>query len=123
MNILIVDDEIDQLETIRRGLKSCGFKVCEASSAEEGLKILEAAKQEIDLILTDYRMQGMNGIQFLEAVRSKYGSFPVILMSGYADHSTKTNAMEYQCNSFLEKPFTLENLTGEINRVLTIHGH
>jgi len=121
VNILIVDDEIDQLETLRRGLRSRGYEVREATSAEEGLNILHSQSSEIDLVLTDYWMRGINGLQFLQAIRQRFGNFPVIMMSGYIQKSTLDSALNHDCDCFLEKPFTLERLTAEIDRALHYH--
>ena len=71
VNILIVDDEIDQLESLRRGLKSKGYGVFEALNADEALHILEHNLKDINMLLTDYIMPGKDGIELLNEVRSR----------------------------------------------------
>lgn len=119
MNILIVDDEVDQLESLRRGLKSKGFGVFEALNADEALHILDKKRKDISLLLTDYIMPGKDGIELLHEVRSRYGGFPVIMMSAYRTTDLLSNINKNVCDSFIQKPFTLSHLMGEIERLLS----
>ncbi len=116
MNILVVDDETVQLESLRRGLKTNGYDVLEALSAEEALAMLEREGSTIDMILTDYVMPGMNGIEFLKKIREKHPSLPVVMMTAYGAKDLVINALRNRCDSFIEKPFTLEELINEIER-------
>jgi CheY-like chemotaxis protein len=119
MNILIVDDDLTQLETLRRGLRSKGYNVLEASSGEEALNLFEDAKtNQIHLILTDYVMPEMNGIQLLKKIREKSNSLPVIIMTAYVKNDLLLNLMRLNCSSIIEKPFTLHKLNGEIQKCL-----
>jgi signal transduction histidine kinase len=115
MNILVVDDEKVQLETLRRGLGSKGHVVAEALSAEEALKHL-GSDTKIDLVLTDYAMPGMNGIELLRNIRESYGNLPVIMMTAYGEKDLIIDALRNRCDSFIEKPFTLDKLIQEIER-------
>lgn len=117
MNILIVDDEKDELETLRRGLRIKGYEISEALSPENALRILEKNQNAITLVITDYLMPNMNGIDFLKAIRERYGSLPVIMVSAYGSSQVLTEAIQNGCNGFLEKPFTLDQLNREIIRV------
>ncbi len=62
MNILVIDDEVVQVKSLKRGLRSLGYNVLESFSAEDGLKIIQSDTKKVNLILTDYAMPGMNGI-------------------------------------------------------------
>ena len=116
-SILIVDDEKVQIETLKRGLKIKGFKTFESLSGENALLILKENK-EINLIITDYSMPGMNGIELLGKIRQFDSKLPVIIMTAYGDKDIAVAAMKKNCNGFLDKPFSLENLLGEINRLI-----
>jgi len=121
MNILIVDDDLTQLETLRRGLRSKGYNVLEASSGKDALNFLQDGKtDQIHLILTDYVMPEMNGIDLLKKIREKSNSLPVIIMTAYVKNDLLLNIMRLNCNSIIEKPFTLNQLNGEIQKCLGI---
>ena len=118
MNILVVDDEVVQLESLRRGLRTRGYQVLEALSAEEALKCFTHSNMnKIDLVLSDYLMPGMNGIELLKRIRNHHGSLPVILMTAYGEKDLVIEALRNRCDSFIEKPFTLDQLMQEIERV------
>ena len=119
MRILVVDDDINLLESIGRGLRNKGFKVIQALSAEEALKHIDFDNESaIDLILADYIMPGMSGIDLLEKVREKSSSLPVIIMTAHWRKQIVIDAMRKSCNSFIEKPFTLDKLIKEIAIVI-----
>ncbi|MFH1625138.1 MAG: response regulator [Pseudomonadota bacterium] len=115
-NILVVDDEAVQVESLRRGLRSKGYQVLEAMSAEEALVQLEVNSDKIDIVLTDYLMPGKNGMDLLKAIRKTYGSLPVIIMTAYGEKDVIIEALRNRCDSFIEKPFTLDQLMEEIER-------
>jgi len=83
MNILLVDDEQFQIDTIKRGIRIHGHQVFAARSGEEALKYLEENHDESTLVITDYYMPGMNGITLLKSIREQYGDLPVILMTAF----------------------------------------
>lgn len=117
MNVLIVDDEKVQIETLRRGLRSKGHTVFSALSAEEAMERLEEKSQEIDFVITDYLLDGDDGLSLLRKIREKYGKLPVIMMTAYGEKKVLIDALRNGCNGFLEKPFTLEDLSAELARV------
>jgi len=118
MNILVVDDDMVQIESLRRGLRSQGHQVLGALSGAEALRrFTHSNTTKIDLVLSDYLMPGMNGIELLKKIRKNYGPLPVILMTAYGDRDLVIEALRNRCDSFIEKPFTLDQLMQEINRV------
>ena len=116
MNILVVDDEIVQIETISRGLRSKGHHVFDALNAEEALEKIRRNTPTIDVVLTDYAMPGMNGIGLLKKIRKMHRTLPVIMMTAYGDKNLVIDALRNRCDSFIEKPFTLEQLLRETER-------
>ncbi len=113
--VLIVDDEIVQIESLIRGLRISGYKAEGTESGAEALKILDSS---FDLVVTDFEMPGMNGLELLKEIRNKFSKIPVILTSAFGDKDLVVDAMHKKCNGFLDKPFTLDVLIDEINKVL-----
>ena len=119
MNILVVDNNAVWLETLKRGLSISGHEVIEAMGANEALMNLSNPDTPgIDLVLTDYVMGQMNGIELLKEIRKKYGALPVILMTAYEEKVLLLDAFRNHCNGFIEKSSTLDQLMQEINRVM-----
>ncbi len=81
--ILCVDDEPNILTALRRLFRPLGYEVLIAESGEAGLKVLESA--EVDIVVSDMRMPGMDGTQFLECVRIRWPDTVRLLLTGYAD--------------------------------------
>jgi DNA-binding NtrC family response regulator len=119
MNILVVDDEKVQIETLRRALRSKGYQVFEALNAIEALDHLESMTYRIDMVLTDYVMPGKDGIELLKKIREKYGELPVLIMTAYGEKSMLIDAIRNRCDGFIEKPFNVDQLINEIQRVMS----
>jgi CheY-like chemotaxis protein len=119
MNILIVDNNALWLETLKRGLNIGGHEVVEAMSANEAMMNLSNPNTHgIDLVLTDFVMPEMNGIELLKEIRKNFGSLPVVIMTAYVEKVLLIDAFRNHCNGFIEKSFTLDQLMQEINRVM-----
>ena len=84
MNILVVDDEAVMVESIRIGLESSGYHVIGAFGAQQALDMLNNVGCNIDLVVTDYLMPKMNGLDLLGAVRKSHPTLPIIIMTAYA---------------------------------------
>lgn len=119
MKILVVDDELDQLESLRRGLRSKGYSVLVALGVPQALDCLHEAGADIDLVLTDYAMPVMCGLELLEKIRARYGELPVIMMTAYGRKDLVIEALHHRCNGFIEKPFTLDGLVLEIEKAVS----
>ncbi len=119
MNILVVDNNSVWLETLKRGLKISGHEVMEAMSANEALMNLSNPNTPgIDLVLTDYVMAEMNGIELLKEIRKNFGSLPVVIMTAYVEKVLLIDAFRNHCNGFIEKSFTLDQLMQKIKKVM-----
>jgi CheY-like chemotaxis protein len=120
MNILVVDDDVIWLQTLKRGLRTRGYQTLEALDANQALeKLSNPNTPAIDLVLTDYLMSEINGIELLKEIRMNYGGYlPVIIMTAYAENSLLIEAFRNHCNGFIEKSSTLDQLMQEINRVM-----
>ena len=115
--ILIVDDEVEQLRTLQIGLRRRNYEVMTASKPDEALQKLFEDATRFDMVLTDYAMPGMNGLEFLKKIRIDHKDLFVILMTAYGKKEVIVDALRNQCNGFIEKPFTMEELIEEIERV------
>jgi response regulator RpfG family c-di-GMP phosphodiesterase len=89
--ILCVDDETSILSALKRVFRTQGFTVFTANSGQEGLAVLE--KEAVDVVVSDMRMPGMDGAQFLEQVFSRWPSTKRILLTGYADATSTIAAI------------------------------
>ena len=81
--VLLVDDEPSILKSLKRLFIDTDYKFFTATSGEQGLELCE--KEEFALIITDYRMPQMTGVEFLAKVKEKYPDTIRIVLSGYAD--------------------------------------
>jgi len=117
MNILVVDDEAVLVESIKIGLQSRGYRVIAAYGAKEALDCLRHGGQRIDMVITDYLMPEMSGIDLLIKIRKMAPDLPVVLMTAYGETKLVVEAMKNKCDGFIEKPFTLDRLTAEIEDI------
>ena len=117
MNILLVDDELILIESLKIWLEIKGYKVFSATSAQQALNLLRTKGHMIDLVITDYMMPAMNGMELLVAIRKIYPPLPVMIMTAYAETSLVIEALRNHCDAFIEKPFTPETLVSEIERI------
>ena len=118
LNILVVDDEMIQVETISRGLRSRGYGVTRAHNGDEALEKIHEETGKIDMVITDYAMPGMNGLGLLKNIRKTHQSMPVIMMTAYGEKELIIEALRNRCDSFIEKPFTLDQLLTEAERAM-----
>ncbi len=121
MNILVVDDERIQLETLKRGLRMKGHTVFEALDAKAAFDHLHDPNKKIDLVLADYILHGIDGHEFLRRLREENKTIPFIMITAYSDKEIALKILKDGCNGYLEKPFTLNELIDEINRVKNQH--
>jgi DNA-binding NtrC family response regulator len=117
-NILIVEDEAKLKRLLELNLGDGGFTTHSAGDAEEGLKIL--GRESIDLILTDFKLPGMNGLEFLKAIRRVKAEVPVILMTAYGSVEAAVEAMRSGASNYVLKPFSLEEIKRVVRKELEV---
>ena len=117
--ILFVDDEPSMLRVMKMGMRSMTgeWDMEFAASGEEGMALVE--KQPFDVIVSDMRMPGMNGAQFLNHVLRHHPHTVRIILSGYSDLSEVVNCVGLT-HQFLEKPCSLDDLKGCLKRVTQV---
>jgi DNA-binding NtrC family response regulator len=114
--ILIVEDEDKLRRILELQLVDSGLDAVKAASAEEALPLIDRA----DLILTDFKLPGMSGLEMLQLVRKQNTQVPVIVMTAFGTIENAVEAMKAGASDFLLKPFDLEHLTAVINKALEI---
>ena len=117
--ILVVDDEPDMLENLTTILKRAGFESVSCAGGAEALACLP--RENPDLIVTDLKMRGMDGVELLERVRTENGAIPLIMITGYATIEAAVEAMKRGAADFLAKPFPPEELLLKVQRVLEVN--
>ena len=116
--ILIVDDDASLLRLLSLRLEKEGFDVLEASSAEQALAVLAA--QRADLLISDIRMGGMDGLQLFEEVNRTHPSLPVILLTAHGNIPDAVRATRKGVFSYLTKPVEARALMAEVDRALAL---
>src|SRR5690242_16094351 len=114
--ILVVDDEEKLRRVIELQLSTAGFEVDKAASAEEALKLVERA----DLVLTDLKLPGMDGLELLAAIRRQNMLSPVVVMTAFGSIEIAVQAMKAGAADFLLKPFSLDHLMAVIQKALEL---
>lgn len=116
--ILAVDDEEHILELLQYNLENDGYHMLKAESGEEALKLLET--NEIDMVLLDIMLPGMDGIEVLRTIRSHqhYKKLPVIMLTAKSDEISKVVGLEVGADDYLSKPFGVHELLARIKAVL-----
>ena len=123
-NILVVEDEAKMLRLLELQLQGAGYAVSMADSAERGLEILERNSDhpgKFSLVITDLRLPGMDGLEFLKKVQSSYPLLPIIVMTAFGTVETAVEAMKAGASDYVLKPFSLEDLMITIDKVLELH--
>lgn len=116
--ILLVEDEAPVRMFSVRALANKGYDVMQAENAEIALKIVEEKGNEIDLIVSDVMMPGIDGPTMITKVREKYPDMKVIFISGYGEDAFgKSFGSEREFN-FLPKPYSLKDLASKVKEVI-----
>jgi two-component system nitrogen regulation response regulator GlnG len=106
--LLLIDDEVDVQYSFRRIFDGSDIELHTASSGEEGLRLIPTLKP--DLVLSDIRMAGLNGLETLRRIRQLDPQLPVILMTAYGTTQTAIEAMKLGAYDYLLKPFDVPRL-------------
>lgn len=116
--ILLVEDEAPVRTFAARALRNKGYTVNEADCAETALEFMRQHGTEVDLIVTDVIMPGMNGPTMIENLTADYPDIKVIFISGYAEDIFMNSYGSERSFNFLAKPFTLKQLASKVKEVM-----
>ncbi len=114
IKILILDDEKQFTEELSGFFQGSDYESFEANTAEEGRKILQ--DHEIDLLILDVRLPGVNGLDILKEVKIQYPAMEVIIISAHGDMDTVIKAMRFGAFDYLRKPFRYIDIQIAIER-------
>lgn len=114
--LLLIDDEADVQYSFRRIFDAPDLQLFTASSGEEGVRMIERVKP--DLVISDIRMTGMNGLETLRRIRQLDPKMPVLLMTAYGTTQTAIEAMKLGAYDYLLKPFDVPRLKELVARAL-----
>jgi len=115
-SILVVDDAPETLEVLRRNLESEGYRVVTAPGVADALAVLESTP--IDLVITDYKMPKVSGLDLVRHVRENLKDTEVVMITGYASIEGAIEAIKIGAEEYLSKPFTDEELFEAVRRAL-----
>ncbi len=117
--ILIVEDEAKMRRLLELNLGEDGFATLSAGDAESGLKLLR--ENTVDLVVTDLKLPGMNGLEFLQTVKRQNAAIPVVVMTAFGTVETAVEAMKAGASDYVLKPFSLNEMRMVIRKELDVH--
>ena len=116
IKLLIVDDETGIIDEVKSFFEEEGYEVYGADTAKEGIECLIEVKP--DLLLIDMKLPDMSGLNVLRICKESFPATKIIVNTGYVDQSVIDEAERLGRDAFLQKPFNLERLKEEFNRLL-----
>jgi DNA-binding NtrC family response regulator len=118
MKILVVDDEKNIRKLYETELRKDGYEIVTAESGEEALEKIE--KDDVDLVVLDIRLEGMDGIDCLRTIMEKRRDLPVVLNSAYSTY--KQDFASWMADAYVVKSSDLTELKDTIKKVLVARG-
>lgn len=118
MKILVIEDEEKLRRVIQLHLSSQGHDVSTTAVAEDAL--WQVSTETYDLILTDLKLPGMDGLSLLDSIHHQKPELPVIVMTAFSNVETAVDAMKKGATDFLQKPFSLDHLSTIVNKALEV---
>ena len=112
-NVLLVDDEVSFVETFSERLELRNFEISKAFSGEEALRILEE-NQNVEVVILDVKMPGMDGIETLTAIKRKNPLVEVMMLSGHADVESAIEGMKQGAYDYLMKPVDMDQIITKV---------
>ncbi|MFN9691847.1 MAG: response regulator [Vampirovibrionales bacterium] len=119
MNVLVVDDSAVMRKVIIRELKQCGIE--DVTEATDGIEGLEAAsKESFDLILMDWNMPGLLGIDVVRKLREAQITTPIMMVTTEGERNNVVIAIQAGANNYLVKPFSSEDFSQKIEQLRAV---
>ncbi|HII40381.1 MAG TPA: response regulator [Thermoplasmata archaeon] len=118
--LLIVDDDQGMRENLAELFGSLGYDVRTAANTPEALAVLD--EQDVDLLLTDYKMPGPTGVELIEAARKRRPGLQAVLMTAFGDSFTEIESVRRGAVGYLNKPFEADEVVAFVERILALRG-
>lgn len=118
VTLLLVDDEPAVLRIAQRVLEHAGYAVLAAESGAAAVELARHHEGRISALITDVEMPGMTGLDLVEAIGSHRPGLAVLFLSGHSSDEVLREAVDQLDVPFLQKPFTMEELTAKVREVL-----
>ncbi|MGA2235458.1 MAG: sigma-54 dependent transcriptional regulator [Terriglobales bacterium] len=114
--ILIIEDEAKMRRLLELNLGDDGFKTLSAGDAETGLKLL--ASEPVHLVLTDLKLPGISGLEFLQTAKQQNPALPIVVMTAFGSVETAVEAMKAGASDYVVKPFSLAEMRMVVHKEL-----
>jgi DNA-binding response OmpR family regulator len=116
MKIMLIDDDEWIRDSLSLFFESEGCHLLALETAEEGLDALR--NQNYDIIIVDYRLPGMDGLDFLEKIRESYPMAIRILITAYGSRDVISKALEIGIQDYISKPFTVDEIEQSLSQLI-----
>ena len=114
--LLVVDDNVNTLEVIKRNLTHEGYKVLISSSVQDAMAVLET--NDINLVITDFKMPKTSGLDMVKHIKENFKDIKIMMITGYPSIEGAVEAVKKGAEEYLVKPFTDSELAACVKRVL-----
>ena len=112
--VMLVDDEVPFVETMTKRLAKRDLNVIAAFSGQEALEILDKHR-DVDVVILDVKMPGMDGIETLRKIKSAYPLIEVVMLTAHATVESAIEGMKFGAFDYLMKPCDMDQLVGKVN--------
>ncbi len=119
MQVLLIDDDEWIRDSLNVFFESEGCRLLALETAEEGVGALK--KKDYDIIITDYRLPGMDGLEFFNRIRESHQHTIKILITAYGSEEVGSEAKRIGVEDIIEKPFTTKNIEESLSQLIKKH--
>jgi DNA-binding NtrC family response regulator len=116
MKMLLIDDDEWIRDSLSLFFEGEGCHLVAVETAEEGVE--ELKRQNYDIIIVDYRLPGMDGLEFLERIKDSHPDALTLLITAYGSRSVFLKASEIGVQGFIDKPFTINTIQDSLSRLI-----